>query len=229
MLDPSYEGIRTGTHLPHSAVAALNRNGFFILHGPYAGDITQAYDEAMASGTAPDLKVGSTTARLSDLVNRSSAFDPIFLHPPLLEACAHFIGAPFKLSSLLGRTLHPHAPAQALHQDLPDDSPDRPMLGFIYTVDPFRTDNGATRFLHPCTGHETLACTSAGCLIVFNASVTHGHGANQTGEPRRSIQGCFVRREARSACDFAASMGHATLGRLSPLARYLLALEDAPM
>jgi ectoine hydroxylase-related dioxygenase (phytanoyl-CoA dioxygenase family) len=110
-------------------------------------------------------------------------------------------------------------------------------------VDEFRPDNGATRFL-PGSHHQTeppqgvstdpgaehpeqaLACGPAGSLLIFNGSTWHGHTANSSDRPRRSLQGFFVPRTGQAATDFGVRMLPQTGRRLSPLARYLLAIED---
>ena len=200
------------------------------------------YDRVMGSGAGPDFKVASTTTRMSDLLSHSSVFDDVFVYPPLLEACALVIGEPFKLSSLLGRTLRGGTPAQELHADLARDSEDAPLFGFILMIDPFRRENGATRFVpgsHCWPGlpadelsdtradydGEVLGCGDAGAMILFNGATWHGHTANVTPHPRRSIQGYFVRRDARSGFDFRDRMPPACRTRMGPLARYLLSLD----
>ena len=65
-------------------------------------------------------------------------------------------------------------------------------------------------------------------MIIFNGAIWHGHTANVTPDARRSIQGYFVRRGARSGFDFRNRLHSAARARMSPLARYLLALDDAP-
>jgi ectoine hydroxylase-related dioxygenase (phytanoyl-CoA dioxygenase family) len=76
-------------------------------------------------------------------------------------------------------------------------------------LDAFTPANGATRFIpgsqdwpnppdrlqdpHLHSGAEVLACAEAGSIIIFNASVWHGHTANTTQQARRSIQGYFGR------------------------------------
>jgi len=62
-------------------------------------------------------------------------------------------------------------------------------------------------------------------MIIFNGAIWHGHSANVTPEPRRSIQGYFVRRSAPSGFDFRNRLPRAASSRLSPLARYLMALD----
>ncbi|HSS79321.1 MAG TPA: phytanoyl-CoA dioxygenase family protein [Thermoanaerobaculia bacterium] len=223
----------------------LQERGFVVLPGPVPFDrlerLANAYTAVMASATGDDIKIGSTSTKVSDLVNRDAEFDGVYVFPPLLEACCRVIGQPFKLSSLLARTLRPGSPAQELHVDVRRDSADWPLLGFILMVDEFRPDNGATRFVpgsHQGLGTpadtisdlraehdgQVLACGNAGSLLIFNGSTWHGHTANTSSEPRRSVQGAFIPRAGRAGTDFAARMRPETRVRLSPLARHVLAL-----
>src|SRR5437660_1309666 len=81
--------------------------------------------------------------------------------------------------------------------------------GFILMIDAFRANNGATRFV-PGTQHgsdvpedvmidrradhhgQVLVTGPAGSLIIFNGSTWHGHTANTSDGPRRSVQGAFI-------------------------------------
>jgi ectoine hydroxylase-related dioxygenase (phytanoyl-CoA dioxygenase family) len=107
--------------------------------------------------------------------------------------------------------------------------------------DQTRRDNGSTRFVpgshkwwtipndlmkDPTADHQgqLLACGPAGSVIVYNGSVWHGHTANQTSEPRRSIQGAYIRRDAESRINLPARMRPETLGRIGELAKYVLAV-----
>ena len=216
-----------------------------MLPGPVPSDrvdrLANAYTAAVASATGDDVRIGSTSTRVSDFVNRGPEFDPLYIFPPLLEACCLVIGRPFKLSSLHARTVRPRTPAQDLHVDVQRDSADWPLLGFILMVDEFRPDNGATRFVpgsHRWPGTpadsisdlraehagQVLACGRAGSLLIFNGSAWHGHAANTSSGPRRSIQGAFIPRDGRAGTDFAARMQPETRARLGPLARQVLAL-----
>lgn len=209
----SFAAIR---ELAPRAAGALSERGFAVVDG-----------------------VGSSTTRVDDFVNRGPAFDDVYVYPPLLEACCRVIGRPFKLSSLLARTLRPHQPAQGLHVDVQPASADWPLLGFILMVDEFRPDNGATRFVPGSHEHpeppkgapgdlgsdhpeQVLACGPAGSLLVFNCSTWHGHGANASDRPRRSLQGFFVPRTGHAATDFGGRMLPERRQRLSPIAKYLL-------
>lgn len=234
--------------LPADAADRLRHRGFEVLPGAVSSDqvemLADAYTTAVSSAGGADVRVGSTSTRVSDFVNRGTAFDWLYIFPPLLDACRRTLGRPFKLSSLVARTLRPHSSAQELHVDVRRNSVDWPILGFILMIDEFRPDNGATRFVPG--SHEwlsapedtigdvradydgqVLACGRAGSLLVFNGSAWHGHTANRSDRPRRSIQGHFIPRDGQAATDFAARMHPETDARLSPLARYILACDGA--
>lgn len=223
----------------------LDEDGFTIIPGPIpTEDLSQlaaAYDAAITSADPDDVKVGSSTTRVRDFVNRGPEFDTLYLHPPLLKACCRIINEPFRLSTMHARTLRPDLPPQNLHVDFASDRRGWTMVGFIFMVDEFRHDNGATRFLpasHPWSTVPTdllgdpkaenpgqvLACGPAGSMIVFNGSVWHGHTVNRSGQSRRSLQGAYIRRDAESSENLPARMLPETLSRLSPLAKYLLGL-----
>jgi hypothetical protein len=231
--------------LPGGAVQELCDLGFVVIPGPVAPDrlaqLAEAYDSAMAGAAAEDVSIGSTTTRVHDFVNHGPEFDGLYIYRPVLEGCCRVIGQPFRLSSMLGRTVRPYAQAQNLHVDFERAVDGWPMLGFILMVDEFRADNGATRFVPGSHKWSTapadfpkdlsedyegqiLARGSAGSVIVYNGSVWHGHTANRVSEPRRSIQGAYIRRNAESWINQAARIRPETLGRIGDLAKYVLAL-----
>ena len=240
-----FSTIARGHELRSTEARELHERGFVVLRGPISAAnmerVSSAYDAIVASADADDVHAGSTTTRVTDFVNRGNEFDTLYVFAPLLEACCHVIGRDFKLSSMHARTLRPHAPAQELHVDVQRDSTDWPLVGFILMIDEFRADNGATRFV-PGTHHrsdvpeelmtdrranhdgQVLASGPAGSLIVFNGSTWHGHAANTSDEPRRSVQGAFIPRDGRAGTDFSARMRPETRARLGTLAQYVLAL-----
>ena len=165
-----------------------------------------------------------------------------------LDAAGRVVGGPFRLSAFHARTLHPGAPAQELHVDVPRTSDAWPMLGLIRMVDEFRPDNGATRFVAgshhwtelpesvladrvaPYPG-EALACGSAGSVLLFDTSTWHGHTASTSQVARRSLQATFIPRTGRPATNFGARIQPETLARLGSVAREVLGIEssiDAP-
>lgn len=244
-MDKWFDSIAAQYSLPDDIARQLRETGYAVMEGPVASDrlaqLSAAYDTAVLAAHPDDLSISSST-RVHDFVNRGPDFDELYIYGPILAACCHIIGRPFKLSSLLARTLEPGAPAQNLHVDFKSAADGWPMTGFIIMIDEFRNDNGTTRlvpgshrFSHSpadvmedvtadYAGQE-LACGPAGSIIIYNGSVWHGFSANRSNARRRSIQGAFIRREAHSALDQSARIRPETLGRIGSLARYLLALE----
>lgn len=228
-------------------VSALQERGFVVIPGPEppAGMATwtEAFDDAVETAALEDIRIGSTSTRVTDFVNRGAAFDGIYIFPPLLEACRLVIGGPFKLSSFHARTVRPGASGPDFHVDVKRGSADWPLLGFIMMIDEFRPDNGATCFVpgsHLWTKSpedppadprveppaHVLACGTPGSLLIFNGSAWHDHGANTSSAPRRSIQGAFIPRTGRAGTDFSGRMQPETRARLSPITRHVLALDE---
>jgi ectoine hydroxylase-related dioxygenase (phytanoyl-CoA dioxygenase family) len=250
-MDHWFTALALKNALPADAEQDLRERGFVVVPGPVRRDqlpaLAAAYDAAVASAAPEDVGGGRTTMRVHDFVNRGSAFDALYVYPPLLATCCRVIGQPFRLSALHARAVRPYSPAQELHVDYECDGGGWTMVGFILMVDEFRLDNGATRFVpgshesHAVpaglpadrTAHhpdEVLAVGPAGSVIVYSGSVWHGHSANSTGEQRRSIQGAYIRRHAPSGMDLPARMRPETLARIGPLAKYVLAVgpDTAP-
>ena len=240
-----FDVIGAGRELPARALRELREVGFAVIPGPVAhgglARLAEAYDSAVASAGREDVSVGSTTTRVSDFVNRGPEFDGLYVYRPVLEACCRVMGRPFKLSTMLARTVRPYSQAQNLHVDFRREADGWPMVGFIMMVDEFRSDNGATRFVpgshewpaipdalmndpRADYGGQVVACGPAGSVVVYNGSVWHGHAANSSGEPRRSIQGAYIRREDQSGDSPRARMSPETLARTGALAKYLLAV-----
>jgi hypothetical protein len=233
--------------LAGDAARALDEDGFVVVPGPVSPDemprLTRAYDLAVAAADPADIGIGRTSTRVTDFVNRGPEFDPLYVFGPVLGACCQVIRRPFKLSSLLARTLRPGVAEQDLHVDVQPGADGWPLLGFILMVDEFHPTNGATRFVPGSHSWpqaleavvadrgadypgQVLACGCPGSMILFNGSVWHGHTANRSDAPRRSIQGAFIPRDARAATALAGRMRPETLARISPLARHLLALDE---
>jgi ectoine hydroxylase-related dioxygenase (phytanoyl-CoA dioxygenase family) len=244
-MDDWFTAISKESALSAGAVQDLRELGYVVIPSPLPSDrlarLGAAYDSAVAGATPDNRATGSSTIRINDFVNRGPEFDWLYVYEPVLEACCRVIGQPFKLSTMHARTVRPYTRAQNLHVDIKRESPDCPLLAFILMVDEFRADNGATRFVPGShewptmpphfpqdssadyEGHA-LACGPAGSVIIYNGSVWHGHTANISGEPRRSIQGAYIRRDAEPAVNQAAHIRPETLGRIGNLAKYVLAV-----
>jgi hypothetical protein len=116
-----FEELASDSALSAEAAEQLHIRGFVVISGAVAaGKIAQlaaAYDAAVSAADPGDVHVGSTTTRVSDLVNWGADFDGIYVHRPTLDACYRVLGRPFRLSAIHARTLHPNARPQGLHVD----------------------------------------------------------------------------------------------------------------
>lgn len=200
--------IGAGHELSAGAAQNLRDIGFVVIPGPVAADglarLAAAYDRAVASADSADVSVGSTTTRVHDFVNRGPEFDALYVCQPVLEACCRVIGHPFKLSTMLARTVRPRSPAQALHVDYERDTDGWPMVGFILMVDEFCRDNGATRFMPG--SHEWPA-------------VPDGLGAIR-GQSTKAMPWRVARRAPSSSTTVPSGTGTRRICPASPAARF---------
>lgn len=109
--------------------------------------LAAGYDAAVLAADPADVGSGRTTTRVWDFINGGPDFDGLYVYQPILEACCRVIAALFHLSTMHARAVNPGAPAQNLHADYRRTTDAWPMVGFIFMVDEFRLDNGATRFV----------------------------------------------------------------------------------
>jgi hypothetical protein len=148
-MDDWFSVIAAGCELPASAVRELDDVGFVVVPGPAASRqlrLAAVYDADVSAVDPADVGGGRTT-RVWDFVNRAPDFDGLYVYQTILEACCRIIGAPFHLSTMHARAVKPGAPGQDLHADYRRTTDGWPMVGFIFMVDEFRRDNGATRFV----------------------------------------------------------------------------------
>jgi len=218
----------------------LSERGYMVTSGPFEGaDLTaimSALECAVAEALPHQIKRGSsgTNVRVDGLLPKAPRLEALFTHPPVLVAAKGLTGV-FRLSSFHVRTVLPGSSAQLLHQDVRPHADGWPLLGFIFMVDDFTPENGATRFVpgsqeledmpeellrsHP---YEEHACGPAGSMILFNGSVWHGFGANLSGKPRRSVQGSLIPQNATAAVDYERTLPAAVWKKFSDAGRAIL-------
>ena len=236
--DDWFSRLLSGDWLEADAERQLLEVGFVVIPGVVAGErmdrLGLVYDRAVATAAAPQLRVGRETTRVHGLADSGGEFDDIYVYGPMLGTCCRVMGQPFRLSSLLARTVHPWSGADRLHVDVASDGDGWPMLGFILMVDAFDVDNGCTRFVPGShrsnhipsdadreVAEPMLALGERGSLAIYSGSVWHAHSANRTAMPRRSVQGAYIRRSGQAAFGCQAD----TQARLGGLARYLLGID----
>lgn len=187
--------------------------------------------------------------RLGNLIEKDPVFLAFIRHPKVLAAVHHVIAAPFKCSAVDMRSPRKGGGEQQLHVDwLPRmteiDPFDCVFVGFY--IDGMTVGNGAIRVLpgthrkldwpneyidvlsrHP---DEIRVELEPGSIIVMNAQVWHAGAENRTGTLRRSIYVDYRNRRLPQLLNQKRYLSAATVARLSPEERYLLAVraEDPP-
>jgi hypothetical protein len=73
---------------------------------------------------------------------------------------------------------------------------------------------------------QVSACGAAGSVVIYNGLRVARTWANQTHEPRRCIQGAYIRRDDKQGTNQAARMRPETLARIGALAKYVLNVES---
>jgi ectoine hydroxylase-related dioxygenase (phytanoyl-CoA dioxygenase family) len=201
----------------HAIAAAIRTIGFAVIERPLV-DLRAAYDREVASADARDLSRKECT-RVHDFVNRTPKLD-LWRDEQLLAICDATFAEPYKLSTFHARAVNPGGGPQQLHVDCERIGEGVCLLGFVWMIDEFREDNGATRFA--LSDREVVACGRMGSLLVYDGSIRHGYSANRSSGPRRSLQGAFVLRTMKQGFDQRALLRAETRARLDARALYVL-------
>ncbi|MXX04142.1 MAG: phytanoyl-CoA dioxygenase family protein [Gemmatimonadetes bacterium] len=234
---------------------ALDTDGFIVLEGIISPDwlagLRHAFDEIHdREGDKAGEEVAQMEGlrRLADLINKGSVFDAVYLQPELLTAVYHVLQRPFKLHSLNGHDPLPGSGLQILHADWGQPAaPCGPyhVVNSMWMLDDFTRINGATRCVpgsHRIPGRITdhiadrladhpdqvYLTGSAGSVAVFNGSLWHSSYVNRSDAPRRALHCAFIAREHPQQTNQREYLQAETAQRLSPLARYVLDVEDDP-
>ena len=173
----------------------------------------------------------------SNLVNKGSFFESIFLRSPVYDLACHLLGEDCILSSLNSLEPLKNQGNQGLHRDGPL-APDTGPIGAnsLWAIDDMNKANGATRLVpgshttdEPPPDDEAgvvYAEIPAGSVIVISAHILHGASANPSGHRRRVMHGYFTRRGLSQQLEQKKYLSPEVQARVSPLARNVLALDD---
>ena len=228
---------------------ALDTQGFTIfpnvINPTWLDELRQAFEEISThEGKQAGVEVSQVEGvrRLSDLVNKGTVFDQVYLHSTLLTCVAHILQQPFKLHSLNAHDPLPGEGQQALHADgskTLGPTLQHQVVNSMWMLDDLTPDNGATRLVpgshlvldpinelvndrmapHP---EEVLLCGPAGSIGVFNGSIWHSCTQNNSAKKRRVLHCAFILREFPQQTDQSTYLKPETSERISPLGRYIL-------
>lgn len=190
---------------------ALRRDGYVVLpqaiDADYAGEIASEImrlNGETAWGRSPF--DGYQTRRVYNLIAKTRVLDELCLHSQVLALIEGYLEDEVQISQTLGITLYPDQPAQALHRDdgyYPMPRPRLPLImNAFWAITDFTAENGATHILpgtHITTDAEPpheeplRAEMPAGSVIVYDGSLFHGGGANQSSAPRIGLTMLYAR------------------------------------
>ncbi|HPG24832.1 MAG: phytanoyl-CoA dioxygenase family protein [Spirochaetaceae bacterium] len=146
--------------------------------------------------------LGRHTRRIFNLLARDPVFRSIPIHPGTLPVIERVLDDQCLLSSLTAAEMNPGQEAQALHSDDASHRLQRPgppsVAVAIWALTDFTRENGGTRLVPgshrfdrpPRRGDdpETVSIEmSAGSVLLYNASLWHGGGANRSSARRIAI------------------------------------------
>jgi len=135
-------------------VAAIRERGFAVIEDLIPPDVLAVMRDALASSLDAELYgrndfEGHRTQRVYSLVARAPIFADLVEHPPVLALCDAFLEPNYLLTASQAIRILPGETPQPFHTDDTFYRIARPReavsLSFIFAVDPFTTENGATQ------------------------------------------------------------------------------------
>ncbi|NIJ17896.1 phytanoyl-CoA dioxygenase family protein [Sphingobium vermicomposti] len=236
--------------------ADVDRAGYAILTGAILPDKVELARQVLVSEIAreeaedvsrvsnffvdPDAK----NRRLDRLPDRHPVFLELLEQPALLEMVKHILGPTvlnesYLVQSLDANVTRPGSAAQFIHLDAARDTHDQAVpyqARFIWCLDPFDEENGATRVvpgshrwndridMSGATFYESVpAVAPAGSLIIYSDMLLHGTGANiSTNRQRASINFGYCPPWCRPLVNFPLVLDPRTVEGASRMLRQVL-------
>lgn len=145
---------------------------------------------------------GKDTVRIYNLLVHGSVFGEFAIHPTILPIVEGVLSSSCLISSLSSIAIRGGEAAQPIHADdqvIPLKKPHRAIVcNTMWAITDFTEENGATRIIpgshkrdhNPAFGtkYESQAAEmKAGSVMIFNGSMWHGGGANQTDQRRVGV------------------------------------------
>ncbi|HEX7759748.1 MAG TPA: phytanoyl-CoA dioxygenase family protein [Caulobacteraceae bacterium] len=237
---------------PTSHIERLHRDGYTIVEDFLDASRLAAFRAGIAPflGTYRGRNAfeGFTTERVYTMVARGKVFEDITDDPRLLSLLDAFLRPGYLLSASHAICIYPGEAAQALHFDdgfYPFARP-RPAISMsvIGAIDAFTPENGGTVMLPGSHrwGQEGIAVRDAiaqgrhiplmdgmfklampaGAIAVFQGTLIHGAGANQSTAPRLAFTNQYCEPWARTQENFYLSVPKDRVRAMSPELKTLL-------
>lgn len=186
-------------------VKAIETEGFTIVENAIDPSLVDGLVAAIDSlhaklsvEPAQNIFEGTSTLRVYNLLARGKVFEEVPVHERILPIVEGVLDRGCLVSSLSSITILPGETAQPIHADdqlIPLPKPHVPLVcNTMWALTDFTEENGATRLVprthtadNPVFGveHQTIAAVmKKGSVLVWNGSLWHGGGANQSNARR---------------------------------------------
>lgn len=244
-----------------TAKADLDRAGYAILAGVLTDDQVRTAREVLTSEIAREevldenrvrrffVDPDSKNRRLYRLPDRHPLFRDILEHPFALELTKHILGPTvlnesYLLHSADCNVTRPGSGAQLIHTDSSTSHQEKPYQSrFIWCIDPFEVENGATRVvpgshrwndridMSGATYYESVPAEAPpGALIVYTDMLLHGTGANISSDRERaSINVGYCPPWCRPLVNFPLALDPKTMAGTSRTLRQLLGYSSVAL
>jgi ectoine hydroxylase-related dioxygenase (phytanoyl-CoA dioxygenase family) len=159
--------------------------------------------ESLKITPARNIFEGDRTLRIYNLLARGQVFAAVPTHDRVLPIVERVLDVGCLVSSLSSITILPGQTAQPMHVDdqlIPLPRPHLPLVcNTMWALSDFTIENGATRLVPRSHGNPDIpppfgepegvvtAVMGKGSVLIWNGSVWHQGGANQTTAPRMGL------------------------------------------
>ena len=188
----------------------IARDGYTILESVIEPDLVEALaddllklEHELGIGYGKNEFEGHHTVRIYNLLARRALYERIPVHPEVLPLVERVLDPGCLVSTLSSISIDPGETPQLLHADdqlIPLEKPHEPLVcNTMWALTDFSFENGATRYVpgshlsdrnpHPFKDEEGAQCAEMpkGSVLVWNGSLWHGGGANQSSERRVGV------------------------------------------
>jgi ectoine hydroxylase-related dioxygenase (phytanoyl-CoA dioxygenase family) len=226
-------------------IERVRTDGYAIVENAIEPDLVEALNEALLR-LERDLDVkpamngfeGRRTVRIYNLLAHGAPFERVPVHPSVLPIIEGVLDTECLISSLSSIAIDPGETAQPIHADdmvIPLEKPHVSIVcNSMWALTDFTEANGATRLVpkshkrgNPDYGgryHSVPAEMPKGAVLVWDGSLWHGGGANDTDKRRTGIAmnycAGFIRQQENQQLGVSAEAARAFEPRLRQLMGY---------
>ena len=187
-------------------VAKIRKDGYSIVENAIEPEFVEELvagldrlEHELEVEPSPNVFEGAKTVRIYNLLAHGEVFERVPVHPNVLPIVEGVLDAGCLVSSLSSVSICGDETPQPIHADdqlIPIPKPHPPIVcNSMWALTDFTEENGATRIIpgthlrdhSPVFGqpYDSIAAVMPkGSVMVYDGSMWHGGGANQTGQRR---------------------------------------------